>query len=200
MLRFVFFFIVLFSNKYAISLFADEMNRISWITGLFGGLMISSCCVIQLFLNLFGIGCAGLNTLLLPYRSLFISLTIISLTYSYYRYRPSKWHFLSILTLTVTLSCSPEILRIYNNQFSTTMADANKLGESRITHWKIIGMHCEGCRSGVIHALRKLPGVSNVNVDLKSDRTELTSSNDLNSDQVMQVVQSAGFQAEKLDE
>jgi uncharacterized phage infection (PIP) family protein YhgE len=73
----------------------------SWINGLLGGLLISSCCVIQLFLNLFGIGCAGLNTFLLPYRPLFISLTVISLTYSFIRYRPSKWHFIAIVSLTL---------------------------------------------------------------------------------------------------
>lgn len=175
----------------------QTMNRISWITGLFGGLMISSCCLIQLFLNLFGVGCAGLNTLLLPYRSLFISLTIISLTYSYYRYRPSKWHFLSIVILTTTLSLSPEILQIYNNQFSTNNFNEH---ESRITYWKITGMHCEACRAAVIRALQKLPEISSINIDLKSSRAELISTNDLNSDQVKQIVQSAGFQAEKLDE
>ena len=171
------------------------MTRVSWINGLVGGLLISSCCLIQLFLNLFGIGCAGLNTLLSPYRPLFISLTVISLTYSFFRYRPSKWHFTIIVIFTIFLSLSPEILRIYNNQFSKHDLIDN---ENIITHWKIIGMHCEGCRAAVIQALRKLDGVLSVNVDLETGRAELTTRNTITTDKVIQAVQSAGFQAEKL--
>jgi copper chaperone CopZ len=170
------------------------MIRFSWINGLVGGLLISSCCLIQLFLNLFGIGCAGLNTLLLPYRPLFISLTIISLTYSFFRYRPSKWQLIGIIILTLLLSFSPELLRIYNNQFSRNDIIDNQIV---ITHWKIIGMHCEACRSAVIQSLRKLDGVLSVNVDLGTGRAELTSRNNINPDTIIQAVQSAGFQAEK---
>ncbi|CAF0871910.1 unnamed protein product [Adineta steineri] len=171
------------------------MTRISWINGLVGGLLISSCCVIQLFLNLFGIGCAGLNTLLLPYRPLFISLTIISLSYSFFRYRPSKWQFTIIISITLLLSFSPELLRIYNNQFSRNNTIDHDL---IITYWEILGMHCEGCRSAVIQALRKLNGVLSVNVNLETGRAKLTSRNTLDTDAVIQAVQSAGFQAKKL--
>ena len=171
------------------------MTRISWINGLAGGLLISSCCLVQLILNLFGIGCAGLNTLLLPYRPLFISLTVISLTYSFYRYRPSKWHLTFIVICTLSLSFSPELLRIYNNQFSRSdLVDS----EVFITHWKITGMHCEGCRAAVIQSLRKLDGVLRVNVNLETGRAELTTRNTINTDTVVQAVQSAGFQAKKL--
>lgn len=173
------------------------MTRLSWINGLFGGLLISSCCVIQLLLNLFGIGCAGLNTLLLPYRPLFISLTIISLTYSFLRYRPSKWHLTAIVTFTLLLSFSPELLRMYNNQFA--QIDLNE-SETIVTHWKIIGMHCEGCRAAVIQALRKLDGVISVNVELDSGQAKLTSRKMIDTETVMQAVQSAGFKALKESE
>ncbi|CAF0989575.1 unnamed protein product [Rotaria sordida] len=171
------------------------MRYINWINGLIGGLLISSCCLIQLFLNLFGIGCAGLNTLLLPYRPLFISLTIISLTYSFFRYRPSKWHFTIVIIFTLILSFSPELLRIYNNQFSrNNIIDDQVI----ITHWKIIGMHCEACRSAVIQSLRKLDGVLSVDVDLETSQAKLITNNNINTDIVIQAVQSAGFQAYKL--
>ena len=171
------------------------MTRMSWINGLLGGLLISSCCVIQLGLNLFGIGCAGLNTLLLPYRPLFISLTVISLTYSFIRYRPSKWNFMTIICVTLLLSFSPELLRIYNNQFSNDGLNEN---EMFVTHWKIIGMHCEGCRAAVIQSLRKLNGVVSVNIDLETGRAKLTSRNMINTETIIHAVKSAGFQAEKL--
>ncbi|CAF1019554.1 unnamed protein product [Rotaria sp. Silwood1] len=171
------------------------MRCINWINGLIGGLLISSCCLIQLVLNLFGIGCAGLNTLLLPYRPLFISLTIISLTYSFFRYRPSKWHFTSVVIFTLILSFSPELLRIYNNQFTRNDIIDNQV---IITHWKIIGMHCEACRSAVIQSLKKLDGVLSINVDLETGQAKLVSSSNINTDTVIQTVESAGFQAKKL--
>ncbi|CAF4415763.1 unnamed protein product, partial [Adineta steineri] len=54
------------------------------------------------------------------------------------------------------------------------------------------------CRSAVIQALRKLNGVLSVNVDLETGRAKLTSRNTLDTDAVIQAVQSAGFQAKKL--
>ena len=123
------------------------------------------------------------------------SLTVISLTYSYLRYRPSKWHFSLIVIFTIFLSLSPEILRMYNNQFLRNDLIDN---ESVTTHWQIIGMHCEGCRAAVIQALRTLDGVLSVNVDLETGRAELTTRNMIATEEVIQVVQSAGFQAKKL--
>lgn len=171
------------------------MTYISWINGLFGGLLISSCCLIQLFLNLFGIGCAGLNTLLLPYRPLFISLTVVSLTYSFLRYRPSKWHFTTIIIFTLMLSFSPELLRMYNNQYARNdIIDDQVI----ITYWKITGMHCEACRAAVIQSLRKLDGVLSVKVDLETNQAELITRKTFVTETVIQAVQSAGFQADML--
>jgi copper chaperone CopZ len=59
-------------------------------------------------------------------------------------------------------------------------------------------MHCEGCRSAVIQSLRKLDGIVSVNVDLATGRAKLTSRNIINTETIIQAVQSAGFQAEKL--
>lgn len=170
------------------------MTFSSWANGLIGGLLISSCCVIQLFLNLFGVGCAGLNTLLLPYRPVFISLTVISLSYAFWRSRPSKWHFATILTVTLLLSFSPEILRTYNDYQSV----GNHLDQkSSVTHWQIRGMHCEGCRSAVIQALKSLDGVRGVHVDLATGKATLTAQHKIDAEKIIQVVTSAGFQAEQ---
>jgi copper chaperone CopZ len=174
------------------------MIRFGWINSLFGGLLISlccPCCFLQLFLNLFGIGCAGLNTFFVPYRPIFISLTIISLTYSYFRYRPSKLNFILIVIFTLCLSFSPEILRIYNNQLSTEV----KLDENVIiTHWQIIGMHCESCRSTVLRALQKINDVLDVHVDLDSGQADLFTRVSIEDEIVIQAVQSVGFQTYKI--
>jgi copper chaperone CopZ len=174
------------------------MIRFGWINSLFGGLLISlccPCCVVPLFLNLFGIGCAGLNSFLLPYRPIFISLTIISLTYSYFRYRPSKLNFLTMVILTLCLSFSPEILRLYNNQVSS---DVKFDSEMIITHWQIIGMHCQSCCSTVMHSLQKINGVLDVNVDLDSGQADLITRVPIEDDVIIQAVQSVGFQAYKI--
>ena len=174
------------------------MIRFGWINSLFGGLLISlccPCCVLPLFLNLFGIGCAGLNSFLLPYRPVFISLTVISLTYSYFRYRPSKLNFLTMIILTMCLSFSPEILGIFKHQASN---DVQLDSEMIITHWQIAGMHCQSCCSTVSHALKNLNGVLNVNVDLDSGQADLITRIPIEDNLVIQAVQSVGFQAYKI--
>jgi copper chaperone CopZ len=174
------------------------MIRFGWINSLLGGFLISlscPCCFIPLFLNLFGIGCAGLNTFLLPYRPIFISLTVISLTYSYFRYRPSKLKFFTMVILTLFLSFSPEILRIYNNQLTINDKFDNNV---IITHWQIIGMHCESCCSAATRSLQKINEVLSVNVDLDTGQADLITRISIEDDIIIQAIQSAGFQAYKI--
>lgn len=175
------------------------MARIGWINSLLGSVLISlscPCCFLQVFLNLFGIGCAGLTNFLLPCRPIFISLTVISLTYSYFRYRPSKWNFIAIIILTLLLSFSSDILRIFNNHQSLTndTSDMNAI----ITHWQIIGMHCESCRLAVSRVLGNIKGVLSANVDLDSGQADLITNIPIDDDIVIQAIQSAGFQIYKI--
>lgn len=51
-----------------------------------GGLLSSSCCVLQLFLNALSVGCAGFSALT-PYRPLFLALTASSLGATHWRNR-----------------------------------------------------------------------------------------------------------------
>jgi copper chaperone CopZ len=174
------------------------MIRVGWINSLLSAFLVSlccPCCLLQIFLNLFGIGCAGLNTLLLPYRPLFISLTVISLTYSFLRYRPSKWHFTAIVTVTLFLSFSPEILRTYNNQLTIN----DKLDDNVIiTHWQIVGMHCESCRLAATRSLQKIDGILSANVDLDSGQADLITHIVIDDDIITQALQSVGFQGYKI--
>ncbi|CAF1539745.1 unnamed protein product [Rotaria sp. Silwood1] len=174
------------------------MIPISWKNYMFGSsliLLCCPCCFLQLFLNLFGIGCAGLNTFLLPYRPIFISFSIISLTYSYFRYRPSKYYFTVIVILALFLTFSSDIFRLYNNQLSTNdTLNTNVI----ITHWQIIGMHCESCRLTAIRSLKKLNGILSVNVDLDSGQADLITHIPIEDDIIIQAIQSAGFQTYKI--
>ncbi|UJR21673.1 hypothetical protein I4U23_024750 [Adineta vaga] len=174
------------------------MIRFGWINSLLGGFLISiscPCCFLQVLLNLFGIGCAGLNTILVPYRPIFISLTVISLTYSYIRYRPSKLHFMIVLIFTLGLSFSPEILQMYKNPSVTNiLLDDNVI----ITHWQIVGMHCESCRSTAVRVLQKIDGILDANVDLDTGQADVISRVHIEDDIIIQGIQSVGFQIYKI--
>lgn len=176
----------------------DKMIRLGWINSILWSCLLSlccPCCFLQLFLNLFGIGCAGLNNILLPYRPIFISLTVVSLTYSYIRYRPSKWHFIGMVSLALLLSFSSDIVNMYNNRsIPSDTLDSDVL----ITHWQIIGMHCESCRSAVIRSFGKLNGFLSVNVDLETGQADLIMRVPIEDDVVIQTIQSAGFQIYKI--
>ncbi|CAF0720968.1 unnamed protein product [Adineta ricciae] len=176
------------------------MMRFGWANSLFGGFLISlccPCCFLQVFLNLFGIGCAGLNTLLVPYRPLFVSLTVISLTYSYIRYRPSKTHFTMMVMLTLCLSLSPEIFQMFRKE-SVTNVQLGDDNQMMITHWKIVGMHCESCRSTVVRAFGKIDGILDAHVDLEMGQADVTAHVHIEDDVIIQAIQSEGFQIYKI--
>ncbi|KAK9902032.1 hypothetical protein WJX75_001765 [Coccomyxa subellipsoidea] len=83
-----------------------------YATALTGGLLSSSCCLVQLALNFFSMGCAGFSVLT-PYRPLFMGLTTASLGYSHLKHRnPQR----SILALGMALSLAgmPELVQLYN--------------------------------------------------------------------------------------
>ena len=174
------------------------MIRLGWINSLFGGLLISlccPCCVLPVLLNIFGVGCAGLNAFLLPYRPVFIVLTVISLTYSYFRYHPSKSQLLVMILLTSCLSFSPEILRLSTKQ---TSSNVPLNIDGTITHWQIIGMHCQSCQMTVTKALEKIDGIVSVNVDLDSGQADLFARIPIDDEVVIRAVQSIGFQTFKI--
>jgi len=86
------------------------------------GLLSSSCCAIQLVLNGMSWGCAGFNTVLGPWRSLLLSITLTLQAVTWYiRMMVSPWqpkrisHNTSILStiLVLVLSLLPEALAFY---------------------------------------------------------------------------------------
>merc|ERR1719198_2078050 len=56
----------------------DAADSLAWWTLL--ALMSSSCCALQLLLNLFSFGCAGFNTVLGPARPFLLALTLLTQT------------------------------------------------------------------------------------------------------------------------
>ncbi|GJJ72362.1 hypothetical protein EMPS_04719 [Entomortierella parvispora] len=90
--------------------------RSSYLSALVLGLLSSSCCVVQLFLNLFSIGCAGFSVLT-QFRPLFLSISGLLMLYTLFKYRFSAR---TVLTLAITLflTATPEMVSVYNQSSS----------------------------------------------------------------------------------
>ncbi|KAL5475889.1 hypothetical protein EMCRGX_G025766 [Ephydatia muelleri] len=121
-----------------------------YIMAVCGGLLASSCCVIQLVLNLFSFGCAGFNIVLQPYRPVLLSVVFGGLIYSFVKdfvLSPScdvcsnpkaqitkyqaKKRFATTFTIAILLSFSPEILRVINRNPDVFIAPLHRLGPDR---------------------------------------------------------------------
>lgn len=103
------------------------VHRHAWWSIL--AMLSSSCCAIQLILNIASIGCAGLNTLLGPFRPTFLALTILLQCSSWYVKVMATFEGRQPSTTTTTvgstlwvmiLSLLPEILHCYTITIMTT--------------------------------------------------------------------------------
>jgi len=88
----------------------------SYLSALALGLLSSSCCVVQLFLNLFSIGCAGFSVLT-QFRPLFLSISSLLILYTIFKYRFSTRTVLT-LAITLILTATPEMVSVYNQSSS----------------------------------------------------------------------------------
>ncbi|KAK3820620.1 MAG: hypothetical protein JOS17DRAFT_793977 [Linnemannia elongata] len=86
--------------------------RWSYISAVTLGLLSSSCCLIQLALNLMSIGCAGFSVLT-PYRPLFLAFSSLLVLVTIYKYRWSSRTTLT-LALVLALTTTPEMVAVYN--------------------------------------------------------------------------------------
>ncbi|KAG0219170.1 hypothetical protein B0O80DRAFT_502201 [Mortierella sp. GBAus27b] len=101
----------------------------SYLSAAALGLLSSSCCVIQLVLNAFSIGCAGFSVLT-PFRPIFTSISFLLILYTIYKYRFSSRTALT-LAITILLTIAPEMVSVYNQSPSgLALRDtlANSLG------------------------------------------------------------------------
>ncbi|KAG0344127.1 hypothetical protein BG004_004714 [Podila humilis] len=86
--------------------------RSSYVSALALGLLSSSCCVIQLVLNAFSIGCAGFSVLT-PLRPVFLGISFGLVLYTVFKYRLTAR---TIVTLFITLglTITPEMVAVVN--------------------------------------------------------------------------------------
>ncbi|KAG0222332.1 hypothetical protein BGW42_006681 [Actinomortierella wolfii] len=87
----------------------------SYLYAVLMGLLTSSCCIIQLVLNAFSIGCAGFSVLT-PFRPFFVSLSIAMIVYNIFQYGRSRpLQTLITVLIVATLSISPELVAHKNH-------------------------------------------------------------------------------------
>ncbi|KAG0261284.1 hypothetical protein DFQ27_003071 [Actinomortierella ambigua] len=87
----------------------------SYLYAALMGLLTSSCCIIQLVLNAFSIGCAGFSVLT-PFRPVFLSLSISMIIYNIVKYGRSRpLQTLITILIVTTLSLSPELVAHKNH-------------------------------------------------------------------------------------
>ena len=165
------------------------------IVSLAGGLLGSSCCLIQLALNLlseFGvmqpIGCAGFNTFLGPLRLYLRVLTILYFSYKwiYDKTCCSKRKLVFYTVLCASLMFMPEALRVLsrNSSFSRLGAIAPSTTNTERLVYTVDNMGCEACETHVKHIVESFDGVVSVeSVDFETGLLHLSVNRDWQFDE-----------------
>lgn len=168
-------------------------ERLEWSFVL--GLLSSSCCALQLVLNLFSVGCAGFNTVLGPLRPYTLAFTVM-LQSAAWRTALKASLFRPILPVSslmcAFLSLLPEMLHIWvQRRDSIDASDANEINVI------VTGMGCTACTAKVKSALEAVDGISSCIVNLEEGvarlRLEQKDRDGTVVENVVQALQEAGF-------
>lgn len=186
-------------------------HRMMWWS-LFG-LLSSSCCALQLILNLFNFGCAGFNTYLGPLRPVFLAVTItlnvrmwelavpnLGLPSTPDYYLPSM---IASTVLAVFLSLVPEITELWNTRSVSHRTLSGTPGTLTEVVLSLEGLGCVACTSAVQNAMQKLGNdkviASTVALEEKEARITLQCDEVEARDSIVPLlittIQDAGFEA-----
>lgn len=146
------------------------------------GMLSSSCCAVQLILNLFNFGCAGFNTYLGPIRPAFLAMTIILNGRMWQLAMPNiglpstpEYYLHSLIAstaLAVFLSLLPELTELRNKRKTSLHTKLSNLAISSgktITEVKLAldGLGCVACISAVQGALQNIDQVASCEIALE---------------------------------
>ncbi|KAF9179657.1 hypothetical protein BGZ51_006751, partial [Haplosporangium sp. Z 767] len=110
----------------------------SYASAISLGLLSSSCCVIQLILNAFSIGCAGFS-LLTPFRPLFLSLTLLLIIYTFFKHGWSSRATTLTVTASLILALTPEMVSVVNrssaNSWDLSNQRLNAFADVFLQYW-----------------------------------------------------------------
>lgn len=167
---------------------------------LIGGLLGSSCCALQLGLNLlaslgvglFGVGCAGFNTYLGPLRPYTRAATAIFFAGRWAACPPKRRRALLLWTLlAVALTMLPELLLHTGAAAIAPPSD----GAVRIS-LQVDGMGCEACQIAVSGVLQRSSGVLDATADFEAGRAQMLVQPKwgFNLTKLAEAVEDAGFE------
>jgi len=176
------------------------------------GLLSSSCCALQLILNIFNFGCAGFNTYLGPLRPFFLAVTITLNGRLWELARPNlglpstpEYYLPSLIVSTVfamVLSLLPEITDFMNSRNSSS---PTKLPSGPLTEvvFALEGLGCVACTSAVHGAIQGLGSekVAECTVALEQKEAKVTlvcsekEAKDTIVPDLISRIQDAGFEA-----
>eukprot|EP00040_Diaphanoeca_grandis_P014806 m.75235 g.75235 ORF g.75235 m.75235 type:complete len:208 (+) comp24757_c0_seq1:433-1056(+) len=182
------------------SIEAVATSTISFVTA---GLLASSCCLIQVMLNIlstFGVlhaGCAGFNKVLGPHRTVLrwltgAWLTLVWIFHMYRRVGRTQWRSLIIrTTITIWVMFLPEILRLAMAPSSLT-----QIGTTKIS-LVVSGMGCEACETAVKSILDTTDGVMESFVSFEENSAQLLIGDGapLNMSDIIQRLATVGYNA-----
>ena len=164
----------------------SSSNLSTTLWAVVAGLLSSSCCALQLGLNLLStfnilhIGCAGFNKVLGPLRGLTRSTSIGWLSFLWYRHgsNPKQRRRLLISTvITLSLMFLPEILRSTGGP-----AVAPPTSNQVVLHFKVPNMGCEACESNVQKIIGRQNGVIDSAVDFDAGVAQIMIAKDWSFD------------------
>ena len=136
---------------------------------LVGGLLGSSCCAIQLGMNLLGLGCSGLNVWLGPLRPWTRAATATFFALRWASAPPQRRRALLAATfVAAVLTFLPEILL-----YAGSTALAPPTGGAVRLELKVEGMGCEACQLAVAGALQRASGVLDAAADFETGTASL---------------------------
>ena len=147
----------------------SKARLVELLAATVGGLLSSSCCAVQLFLNSISVGCAGF-AVLDRFRPLFLCLTFSSLAYKTVAYdirlHKNPWRSLPTWLVAVALASAPLLVRRLNrgglNMGSLSSPSSSWLGNVQqrpvMLQYSVRGMKCEACANGLKNALEALRG------------------------------------------
>lgn len=178
------------------------------------GLLSSSCCAVQLILNLFNFGCAGFNTYLGPLRPMFLAITItlnvrmwelampnLGLPSTPDHYLPS---IIASTILAIFLSVLPEITELRNrrNMPRPAMSEASADMSFEMV-FSLVGLGCVACTSAVQGAVNGLANKSIVGISVALEEKEAKVTVSCDEDEarnsvaplIISQIEGAGFEA-----
>lgn len=161
------------------------------------GLFSSSCCIIQVLLNMLNVGCAGLNKYLGPWRPAFLGFSTVMQVAQWHQvltHPECLWRAMIETFVFITLSFLPEAL--FFLQWGRREAVSTKKGE-RTTEivLQVEGMGCSACATTVKAACKAESEVLSccINFEEKEVRCLVIDSPGL-SDRLCQRIAGAGFE------